>query len=223
METELTKKMKIAIRNYSPALSSSLRTIRWAEEVTTGTGIVDSIRFEDYIAEDRSFCREEKCKYENEDTICNPKKCHGCFHKCNEHVLGMLITCFEMKITKSDFKSKHGHNFVGNHNYYVMPKDLYEKVQDLIEDDIGVILYYPSGALIKKKECVFKEVEKDMQIYLLYNAFKKWVDMSDKLLYYKMCESQYKIVSERYDKLYNAIWKEFDHEKAHQLFDKYNI
>lgn len=223
METELTKSMKRAIRGYKPALKSSMRTVRWAEEVTTGSGIVDSIRFEDYVAEDRSFCKQNECKYEHEDISFNEKKCHGCFYKHNEHVLGMLITCFELKISKSDFKSKNGHNFVGNNNYYVMPKELYEKVKDLVEDDIGIISYYPSGTLIMKKECKFREVEQEMKTYLLYNSLKKWVDDADKILYYKMCESQYKMVSEQYEKLYKAAWKEFDHEKMHQLYDKYKL
>ena len=48
------------------------------------------------------------------------------------------IRCYEIKVTKSDFHSKHGHNFVGNYNYYVMPKSLYEQVKDEIPDDIGV-------------------------------------------------------------------------------------
>lgn len=43
-----------------------------------------------------------------------------------------MATCFEMKITKSDFKSKNGHNFVGNRNYYVIPKNIYPKVKEMV-------------------------------------------------------------------------------------------
>ena len=40
-----------------------------------------------------------------------------------------IFRCFEIKISKSDFRSNHGHNFVGNFNYYVMPKELYYEVE----------------------------------------------------------------------------------------------
>ena len=43
------------------------------------------------------------------------------------------IRAFEIKVTKSDFHSKHGHNFVGNLNYYVMPLKLYREVKDEID------------------------------------------------------------------------------------------
>lgn len=48
------------------------------------------------------------------------------------------IRCYEIKVTKSDFHSKNGHNFVGHYNYYVMPKSLYEQVRKEIPDHIGV-------------------------------------------------------------------------------------
>ena len=40
------------------------------------------------------------------------------------------IRAFEIKVTKSDFHSKHGHNFVGNLNYCVMPHKLYKEVKN---------------------------------------------------------------------------------------------
>lgn len=217
METELTKEMKRSIRNYSPAMKSKMRTIRWAEEVTTRTGIVDSIRFEDCIEKDKTICKKDCCKYEGENTETNDKKCRGCVFKHNEYEIGMLITCYEMKITKSDFKSKHGHNFVGNHNFYVMPKELYPKVKDLVEDGVGVILYYGHGYLKKKKECEFREVEEEDKTYLLYNALKKWVDaVAPDIDYWKKS-------TDEYIKLHDAIWREIDHEKLHEIYDKYKL
>lgn len=66
----------------------------------------------------------------------------------------IISTCYEIKISKSDFKSKHGHNFIGNFNYYVVPKELYDKLND--EDynwrdrtDIGVIVYYPNSKTLR--------------------------------------------------------------------------
>ncbi|MDF2563736.1 MAG: hypothetical protein K0Q53_131 [Massilibacillus sp.] len=49
-----------------------------------------------------------------------------------------VIRCYEIKVSKSDFHSKNGHNFVGDFNYYVMPIELYEQVKDEIPKEIGV-------------------------------------------------------------------------------------
>lgn len=47
--------------------------------------------------------------------------------------------CVEVKITLADFKSKHGHNFVGNKNYYAVPLDLVDKIKDLVPKHVGII------------------------------------------------------------------------------------
>ena len=51
-----------------------------------------------------------------------------------------IIRCYEIKVTKSDFHSNHGHNFVGNYNYYVMPKSLWEQVKDEVPAHVGVLV-----------------------------------------------------------------------------------
>lgn len=50
------------------------------------------------------------------------------------------FTFIEIKISLSDFKSSHGHNFNGHRNYYAMTKELYEKVKDIIPTEIGVYI-----------------------------------------------------------------------------------
>lgn len=50
--------------------------------------------------------------------------------------------CYEIKISKSDFHSKNHNTFVGDFNYYAMPKVLYEQVKDEIPDGVGVCLFY---------------------------------------------------------------------------------
>lgn len=178
-ETELTKEIKKALRGYAPKMSGKMRTIRWAEEVNVGSGYVDVIRFEDYITKDNSFCNlaeidHRQCKIEGKSFPCSD--CHGCVHKRHSHELGILTTCFEIKITIADFKSKNGHNFVGNMNYYVIPKEMYRSISEMLPPDIGVILYYGHGYLKKKKECTFHKIEEaDLNRYL-YNALKKWND-----------------------------------------------
>ena len=62
-----------------------------------------------------------------------------------------IFRCFEIKISKSDFHSKHGHNFIGHFNYYVMPKELYEDVKEKIPNYIGVYVWNGSYlSLIKR-------------------------------------------------------------------------
>ena len=45
---------------------------------------------------------------------------------------------YELKVSKSDFYSKHAHTFKGHLNYFVMPDKLYEKVKNDIPSDVGV-------------------------------------------------------------------------------------
>jgi hypothetical protein len=45
--------------------------------------------------------------------------------------------CYEIKVSKSDFRSKAHNTFIGHFNYYVMPKELYEQVKNEIPVEIG--------------------------------------------------------------------------------------
>lgn len=60
--------------------------------------------------------------------------------------------CYEIKSCVADFNSKNGHNFIGDFNYYVMPKELYEQVKQRIPYNVGVLIPSKCGALesIKK-------------------------------------------------------------------------
>lgn len=193
METELTKKIKLACRTFKPAMNTKMRTIRYAEEVWTPTGIVDVIRFEDYIAKDSSYCMkltptkldlkewlnpsalDGKCKIDGQSY--KNEHCRGCIYQRYLYQLDMLITCFEVKISVSDFKSKNGHNFHGNKNYYVVASSIYKDIKDLVPEGVGVIVYNEkSGTMRTKKECVFREVDDSIKSRLLYDALKKWCD-----------------------------------------------
>lgn len=207
METELTKEIKRATHFYAPKMNAQMRTIRYADEVWTPNGIVDSIRFEDYI--DSKF---EECKRINYETYLasgdksvenvrnvfkdNPlgnckiqgetypnKQCKGCFYKVRKvEKISMMITAFEVKITKADFKSENGHNIddinqpIGNENYYCVPKELVKDIEHLVPEHVGILAYYGSGRLKKVKPAKWLEVPKETQILLLYNALKKWCD-----------------------------------------------
>ena len=51
--------------------------------------------------------------------------------------------CYEIKVSKSDFKSSAKISFIGNYNYYVMPKPLYDAICDEIPGHVGAIVYLP--------------------------------------------------------------------------------
>lgn len=51
--------------------------------------------------------------------------------------------CYEVKSSVDDFHSKNGHNFIGDYNYYVMPKEVYEQIKQEIPYRVGV--YVPVG------------------------------------------------------------------------------
>ena len=54
--------------------------------------------------------------------------------------------CYEIKSSVEDFQSKNGHNFLGDFNYYVMPRAVYEAVKDRLPYGIGV--YVPGESEI---------------------------------------------------------------------------
>lgn len=48
--------------------------------------------------------------------------------------------CYEVKSSVEDFRSKNGHNFIGDYNYYVMPEEVYEEVKSLVPYYVGVLV-----------------------------------------------------------------------------------
>ena len=67
---------------------------------------------------------------------------------------------YELKVSKSDFHSKHKVTFLGHYNYYVMPYSLFVEVQEEIPDWVGVYAAYESGNL----QCVKKPKKQELQI-----------------------------------------------------------
>lgn len=51
--------------------------------------------------------------------------------------------CYEIKVSKGDFRSKARLTFVGHYNYYVLPQTLYDQIREEIPAPIGVLLYLP--------------------------------------------------------------------------------
>ncbi len=106
---------------------------------------------------------------------CSERWCH--FHKTNHlYTLDTVITCVEIKISVSDFHSAHGHNFVGNCNYYAMPTELYKKVKGEIPEDIGVLLYYDGEStcgIRKTRECKPRILTEETQKWLIMSVAKR--------------------------------------------------
>lgn len=67
--------------------------------------------------------------------------------------------CYEVKSSIEDFHSKNGHNFIGDYNYYVMPKEVYEVVKNEIPGNVGVLV--PSQDAWRDLESVKKARRKD--------------------------------------------------------------
>lgn len=68
------------------------------------------------------------------------------FKPANNTVSGIEkgdFCCYEVKSSVEDFRSKNGHNFIGDFNYYVMPEEVYAAVSDKIPYYVGV--YVPDG------------------------------------------------------------------------------
>lgn len=50
--------------------------------------------------------------------------------------------CYEVKISKADFRSKAKLSFIGHYNYFVLPEKLYLSVKEEIPSTIGVLVYH---------------------------------------------------------------------------------
>lgn len=82
--------------------------------------------------------------------------------------------CYEIKISKSDFHSKAHNTFIGNFNYYVVTKELYEQVKDEIPKHIGVYIGEYLEKRPKKQELkVDEQILKDSLIRCLYREAEK--------------------------------------------------
>jgi len=50
--------------------------------------------------------------------------------------------CYELKISSADFHSSAKLSFIGNYNYFVLTKDLYDQVKTEIPSHIGALIYH---------------------------------------------------------------------------------
>jgi len=208
VKTEMTLAIEKAVRYYHPSEVCGIRVNKFrsthtAFEVpavcgTTKGGLVDCIRVQEYFGgihrtgichwgttrnrgpgspEERANCKLGYGIGEKPE-LCDESGCPFRFVR-EQGTADILITCFEIKVTKSDFKSKNGHNFVGNCNYYIIPKELYGSVADMVPEDIGIILYLHAGSYIglrRKKECAFRQLTDEAQKWLVLSVMKRLED-----------------------------------------------
>ena len=184
MKSVMTLKIEDALRAWMPTELSGLKlnTLRDSvrcSEVTvdnsnTRSGIVDFMRFEEYFTVNgqkrlcylnwkaaASYCEKGLGKGERKK-LCDLETCKYNYGEDVEEN-HYLHTAFEIKVTLNDFKSMHGHNFVGNLNYYVIPEELLEQVEKLVPADIGIIIY-KDKKLIEHKQAKFKELTIEEQL-----------------------------------------------------------
>lgn len=86
------------------------------------------------------------------------------------------VRCYEIKVTKSDFHSENGHNFVGTFNYYVMPHALYETLKDEIPAEIGVYtdkFKHDLTCIKKAKRKTCEDVE-NIKLYMIRSLQREY-------------------------------------------------
>ncbi len=68
-----------------------------------------------------------------------------------------IFRCYEVKVSKADFRSKAAKSFLGHYNYFVMPADLHDQIKDDNEfktymvSGIGLYLVNNGIATCKRK------------------------------------------------------------------------
>lgn len=209
-KTEMTKTIEQAICDWHPAQIGDIKinTFRGehtalevpAECGTTTGGIVDAARVSEYFGniEYRHICRPAGWRKEGlratlecaegRDTMrplptfCERTDCRWNGLK-KMGTPKVLLTCIEIKVTKSDFKSEHGHNFIGNMNYYAVPEEIYKEIEPLVPEDIGILVYLHRGQYVglrSRKKPTFREMTEEEQKWLILSVFKRVRDMDYK-------------------------------------------
>ena len=107
---------------------------------------------------ERAWIKEEPANVSINEFNFNPKYTQVEGKYIRTEILDLLESnsqkgwiCYEIKISKSDFRSKAIKSFVGNYNYYLMPNDLYEQVKNEIPREIGAYSYDGKTLKLVKK------------------------------------------------------------------------
>ena len=130
------------------------------------------------------------------------------------------IRCYEIKVTKSDFRSKAAVTFIGHYNYYVLPHELYEEIRNEIPNGIGV--YVGGRGYVKKPRRkppgVDLDITKSSMIRSLCREYRKQTASGDKRFMdiYSRDINEYerkvKYYAEEYDRLRVEVLKRYGRE-----------
>lgn len=90
--------------------------------------------------------------------------------------------CYEIKSSVEDFHSNNGHNFMGDYNYYIMPREVFEAIKNEIPWRIGV--YVPESMRDRKYLVSVKKSQRNdrsrpcsemlLMMFRSANRDKKW-------------------------------------------------
>lgn len=147
--------------------------------------------------------------------------------------------CYELKVSKADFRSTAKLSFVGNYNYFVLPQTLFDEVKAEIPTGIGVLVYRPYGIaeempasgtfIIAKKAmkqplAVAEEALLNRFMASLFREVRKAKQMERGVKYFptdqlykelkKRSDSQDPFVKERY---YERFIEETENQAIHDL------
>lgn len=120
-------------------------------------------------------CDKDTSDYKFRTQPCNQLKCK--YHRFRKREkLDTVIVCVEIKVSESDFLSKHGHNLVGNINYYAVPVELFPKIVDRVPKGIGILVYYSGNdfsGIRKKREAEYREMTVEAQKWMILSIAKR--------------------------------------------------
>jgi hypothetical protein len=91
-----------------------------------------------------------------------------------------IITCYEIKVSISDFKSENGHNLYGDFNYYVTTPEVYDwlKEKNNMEHLNYGIMVYKNDKLYQVKGSVespyYKKPSIERRFRILDDILIKW-------------------------------------------------
>lgn len=109
-----------------------------------------------------------------------------------------IFSCYEIKSSRSDFCSNAKLTFVGHFNYYVLTKELYEKVIDLIPEEIGI---YTIDGCMKKATKQELKISEDVLMDSFLNAYSRHFDK-----YYNLCKEDLVIKIKELERRYLKVY-----------------
>lgn len=117
--------------------------------------------------------------------------------------------CYEVKVTKADFRSLCHASFVGHFNYYVMPESLFEEIKAEIPEHIGVYVergeFLYSAKKAKRRPVDNPETLKDSLIRSLSREVTKQIQSGNPLKIERKNREISQLKRER-DNYYRQYW-----------------